>query len=173
MNKWASSNSQRCVLQDSCTTATNKTTSSRSWGLRGTRLSWGFAGVNLLNTRPSRYCHHLFFRESTNWASERLSNLPHATQQVQARFLPRHHLTEVGTEARKTGQPHRVHWLFPTGPHASHLTETWGRKVTSPGSLSEQSVELGFHPWCSVSEILFIPLPSLAGRNFLVIGRRQ
>ena len=50
MNKWASSNSQRCVLQDPCTTATNKTTSSRSRGFRGTRLSWGFRGVNLLNS---------------------------------------------------------------------------------------------------------------------------
>lgn len=56
--------------------------------------------------------------------------------------------------------------------HARHLTETWGRQVTGPRSLSTQIVELGFHPWCSVSEILFIPLSALAGKNSLMIGRR-
>lgn len=62
MNKWASSNSQRWVLQDSCTTATNKTTSSLSQGLGASACPGASQVLTTSTARPSRYCHHLFFR---------------------------------------------------------------------------------------------------------------
>ena len=57
------------------------------------------------------------------------------------------------------------------GPTCETVNGDLGQVSDWPKSLSKQIVELGFHPGCHASEILFIPLP-LPGKDSLVIGRR-